>query len=111
VCRCSLSYSWRKSFPEKALTFLTARLLPARFTAWTPVHQPSIIASSRSARCSFWPGCASTIAGPGYCYALIAVFAALSWPAAGPGGDLAGYGGRSVIAVIEASYMMAYRDA
>ena len=33
-----------QSFPDKALKFLTARLLPARFTAWTPVSQPSIIA-------------------------------------------------------------------
>src|SRR6266576_3109356 len=48
----------------------------------------------------------------GYFYALIAVFAALSWPAAGPGQEtwLATAGLILVVAVIEASYMMAYRD-
>src|SRR6266540_4934684 len=30
-----------RSFPDKALKFLTTHLVPARFTAWTPVQQPS----------------------------------------------------------------------
>ncbi len=48
----------------------------------------------------------------GYFYAFFAVFAALSWPAAGPGQEiwLATAGLILVIAVIEASYLMAYRD-
>src|SRR5216117_3611090 len=32
-----------QSFPEKALKFLTARLLPGRLTAWTPIAPPSIV--------------------------------------------------------------------
>jgi diguanylate cyclase (GGDEF)-like protein len=49
----------------------------------------------------------------GYVYALIAVFAALSWQATGPGQELwlATAGLILVVAVIEASYLMAYRDS
>ncbi len=102
-----------RSFPEKALKFLTTHLLPARVTGWTPVQQPSIIAFVAI-------GALLTMAwlrepqSPvrGYFYACIAVFAALSSPAAGPGQEiwLASAGLILVIAVIEASYMMAYRD-
>jgi len=102
-----------QSFPEKALTFLMARLLPARFTAWTPVHQPSIIAFVAIGALLFLAWLREPQSPVrGYCYALIAVFAALSWPAAGPGREilLATAGLILVIAVIEASYMMAYRD-
>lgn len=102
-----------QSFPDKALKLLTARMLPARFTAWTPIQQPAILAF-------LGIGVLLTMAwlrepqSPvrGYFYALIAVFAALSWPAAGSGQELwlATAGLILVIAVIEASYMMAYRD-
>jgi diguanylate cyclase (GGDEF)-like protein len=102
-----------QSFPDKALKFLTARLLPARFTAWTPLQAPAIIAFVAI-------GALLTMAwlrepqSPvrGYFYALIALFAALSWPRAGPGQEiwLATAGLILVIAVVEASYMMAYRD-
>ena len=102
-----------KSFPDKALKFLTARLLPARFTAWTPVSQPSIIAFIAIGALLFMAWLREPQSPVrGYCYALIAVFAALSWPAVGPGQEilLATAGLILVIAVIEASYMMAYRD-
>ncbi len=102
-----------RSFPDKALKFLTTHLVPARFTAWTPVQQPSIIAY-------LVIGVLLTMASlrepqspvRGYFYANIAIFAALSWPAAGPGQEiwLASAGLILVVAVIEASYMMAYRD-
>src|SRR5881409_2028762 len=48
----------------------------------------------------------------GYVYGLVAVFAALSWLAPGPGQEiwLATAGLILVVAVVEASYMMAYRD-
>jgi diguanylate cyclase (GGDEF)-like protein len=102
-----------RSFPDKALKFLTTHLVPARVTAWTPVHQPSIIAF-------LVIGVLLTMAAlrepqspvRGYFYASVAVFAALSSPAAGPGQEiwLASAGLILVIAVIEASYMMAYRD-
>ena len=102
-----------KSFPDKALKFLTARLLPARWTVWTAVSQPSIItfvAIVVLLALAWWREPQSPVRG--YCYALIAVFAGLSWPAAGPGQEiwLATAGLILVIAVIEASYMMAYRD-
>src|SRR5947208_6674139 len=33
-----------QSFPEKALKFLTTHVVPTRFTNWTPVPQPSLLA-------------------------------------------------------------------
>jgi diguanylate cyclase (GGDEF)-like protein len=102
-----------QSFPDKAIKFLTARLLPVRLTAWTPVAQPSIVAFVAIAALlalAWWREPQSPVRG--YFYALIAVFAALSWRSAGPGQEiwLATAGLILVIAVIEASYMMAYRD-
>ena len=102
-----------QSYPDKVLKFLTTRLLPARFTAWTPVPQPSILAflALGALLAMAW------VREPqspvrGYFYALMAVFVALSWRAPGPGQEiwLATAGLILVIAVIEASYMMAYRD-
>jgi len=102
-----------QAFPDKALKFLTAHILPARFTSWTAVQQPSIIAFVAI-------GVLLVLAWTrepqspvrGYFYSLIAVFAALTWQAAGPGQEvcLATAGLILVIAVIEASYLMAYRD-
>src|SRR5438132_4106347 len=102
-----------KASPDKALKFLTTHILPARFTSWTPVQQPSIIAFVAI-------GVLLVLAwmrepqSPvrGYFYSLIAVFAALTWHTAGPGQEiwLATAGLILVIAVIEASYLMAYRD-
>jgi len=102
-----------QSFPDKALKFLTTRLLPGGLTAWTPVAQPSIVAFvaiGALLALAWWREPQSPVRG--YFYALIAVFAALSWPAAGSGQEiwLATAGLILVIAVIEASYMMAYRD-
>src|SRR6266705_1811544 len=102
-----------QSFPDKVLKFLTTHLLPARFTAWTPVQQPAIIAFVAIGVLlvmAWWREPQSPVRG--YFYCLIAAFAALSWPAAGPGQEiwLATAGLILVVAVIEASYMMAYRD-
>ncbi|PYO88252.1 MAG: GGDEF domain-containing protein [Gemmatimonadetes bacterium] len=102
-----------QSFSSKALGFLTTRLLPARWTAWTPVSQPSIVAFLAIGTLLFMAWLREPQSPVrGYFYALIAVFAALSWPAAGAGQEiwLATGGLILVIAVIEASYMMAYRD-
>lgn len=102
-----------RSFSSQTLAFLTTRIIPARFTAWTPVLQPSILAFLIIAVLLVM----AWIREPqspvrGYCYALGAVFAALSWRAAGPGEELwlATAGLLLVVAVIEASYLMAYRD-
>jgi diguanylate cyclase (GGDEF)-like protein len=102
-----------QAFSDQTLAFLTTRVLPARFTAWTPVMQPSIIAFLAIGvllMMAWLREPQSPVRG--YFYALIAVFAALSWPTAGPGQELwlATAGLILVVAVIEASYMMAYRD-
>jgi diguanylate cyclase (GGDEF)-like protein len=102
-----------QAFSDQSLKFLTTRVLPARFIAWTPVQQPAIIAFIAI-------GVLLTMASlrepqspvRGYLYALIAVFVGLSWRSTGPGQELwlATAGLILVVAVIEASYMMAYRD-
>jgi len=102
-----------QSFSTKALGFLTTQLLPARWTAWTPVNQPSIVAFLAIGALLFMAWLREPQSPVrGYFYALMAVFAALSWPAAGAGQEiwLATAGLILVVAVIEASYMMAYRD-
>ena len=102
-----------QSFSSKGLGFLTTRLLPVRWTAWTPVSQPSIVAFLAIGALLFMAWLREPQSPVrGYFYALMAVFAALSWPAAGAGQEiwLATAGLILVIAVIEASYMMAYRD-
>jgi diguanylate cyclase (GGDEF)-like protein len=102
-----------QAFPDKILKLLSTHVVPARWTAWTPVQQPALFAFGAI-------GVLLTMAwirepqSPvrGYFYGLLAVLAALSWPAAGPGQALwLGTAGLIlVIAVIEASYLMAYRD-
>jgi diguanylate cyclase (GGDEF)-like protein len=102
-----------RSFSTQTLAFLTYRVVPARFTAWTPVLQPSIIAFA-SIGVLLVMAWMREPQSPvrGYFFALIAVFAALSWRATGPGQELwlATAGLVLVVAVIEASYLMAYRD-
>jgi diguanylate cyclase (GGDEF)-like protein len=102
-----------QAFPEQTLRFLTTRILPAGIFAWTPVQQPAIItflAIGVLLVMAWVREPQSPVRG--YTYALIAVFAALSWHAAGPGQQiwLGTAGLILVVAVIEASYMMAYRD-
>ena len=102
-----------QTVPQESLKYLTAHVLPAKLTAWTPVQQPAIIAfvAIEALLVMAWfrePQ--SPVRG--YVYGLVAVFAALSWPAAGPGQEIwqATAGLILVVAVVEASYMMAYRD-
>lgn len=102
-----------REFSSQTLRFLTTRILPERLFAWTPVEQPTIIAFLTIGILlvmAWMREPQSPVRG--YVYALFAVFAALSWPAAGPGQEicLATAGLILVIAVIEASYLMAYRD-
>ncbi len=102
-----------QAFPDKALKFLTTHIVPSRWTAWTPVQQPAIIAFLGIVVLLILAWLREPQSPVrGYFYAFLAVFAALSWPAAGPGQEI--WLGTSalilVIAVIEASYLMAYRD-
>lgn len=103
-----------QAFTDQTLKFLTTRVLPVRVMAWTPVAQPSIIAFLTIGvllNMAWLREPQSPVRG--YFYALIAVFAALSWRAPGPAQELwlATAGLILVIAVIEASYLMAYRDS
>ncbi len=102
-----------QAFSDQSLRFLTTRFLPARFFAWTSVQQPAIIAFLAIGVLLVM----ASLREPqspvrGYAYALVAVFASLSWRSAGSGQEiwLATAGLILVVAVIEASYMMAYRD-
>jgi diguanylate cyclase (GGDEF)-like protein len=102
-----------QAFPDKALKFLTTHIVPSRWTAWTPVQQPALIAFIGIAVLLILAWLREPQSPVrGYFYAFLPVFAALSWPAAGPGQEiwLATAGLILVIAVIEASYLMAYRD-
>jgi diguanylate cyclase (GGDEF)-like protein len=102
-----------QAFPDKALKFLTTHIVPSRWTAWTPVQQPALIAFSGIVVLLILAWLREPQSPVrGYFYAFLAVFAALSWPAAGPGQEiwLATAAFILVIAVIEASYLMAYRD-
>lgn len=102
-----------QAFARPALAFLTARVLPARLFAWTPIEQPSIIAFLAIGVLlvmAWMREPQSPVRG--YFYALIAVFFGISWRAEGPGQELwlATAGLVLVVAVVEASYLMAYRD-
>ena len=102
-----------QAFPDKALKFLTTHIVPARWTAWTPIQQPTIIAFIGIVVLLILAWLREPQSPVrGYFYAFLAVFAALSWPPAGTGQEiwLATAGLILVIAVIEASYLMAYRD-
>lgn len=102
-----------KAFPEDALKFLTTRVIPVSFAEWTPVQQPALISFiTITALLSMAALREPQSPVRGYAYAQFAVFAALSWHDPGPGQEiwLATAGLILVIAVVEASYLMAYRD-
>jgi len=102
-----------RAFPAQTLSVLRTRLLPAVLSSWTPLAQPALIAFVAI-------GAILVLAwlrepqSPvrGYTYALVAAFLGVTWRAAGPGQEiwLATAGLVLVVAVVEASYLMAYRD-
>jgi diguanylate cyclase (GGDEF)-like protein len=102
-----------RSFPEQATGLVRTRFLPAVLSDWTPLAQPAIVVF-------LGMGAVLVLAwmrepqSPvrAYAYALVAVFLGLTWKATGPGQEiwLATAGLVLVVAVVEASYMMAYRD-
>jgi diguanylate cyclase (GGDEF)-like protein len=102
-----------KAFPEQALTFLATRFVPASLTSWTPLQQPALLAFLAIAALLVMAWLREPQAPVrGYAYALIPVLVAVSWRTPGPGRELwlATAGLILVVAVVEASYMMAYRD-
>jgi diguanylate cyclase (GGDEF)-like protein len=102
-----------QNFPVQATGLLRTRLLPAVLTAWTPVAQPAILTFllTGALLVAAWLGEPQSPVR-GYAYSLFAVFAGLSGKTAGPGQLiwLATAGLVLVVAVVEASYLMAYRD-
>jgi diguanylate cyclase (GGDEF)-like protein len=102
-----------KAFPEQALTFLTTRILPVNLSSWTPLGQPAIVAFLAIGVLLVMAWVRERQAAVrAYVYALIAAFAGVSWPSQGSGQEiwLATAGLILVVAVVEASYLMAYRD-
>jgi len=102
-----------RSFPEQATALVRTRFLPAVLSEWTPLAQPAIVVflGMGTVLVLAW------IREPqspvrAYAYALVAVFLGLTWKATGPGQEiwLATAGLVLVVAVVEASYLMAYRD-
>ena len=101
-----------KAFAAESLKYLTARVVPVSFAAWTPLEQPAIIAFLTIGVLLVMAWLREPQSPVrGYAYALIPVFVALSSHEA-PGREfwLATAGLILVVAVIEASYLMAYRD-
>jgi len=104
-----------RAFPVQATAVVRTRFLPSVLTEWTPLAQPAVVAF-------LGVGALLVVAwlrepqSPvrAYAYALVAAFLGLTWKAAGGGPAqeiwIATAGLVLVVAVVEASYMMAYRD-
>jgi diguanylate cyclase (GGDEF)-like protein len=102
-----------RSFPEQATALIRTRFLPAVLSDWTPLAQPALIvflAIGAVLALAWVREPQSPVRA--YAYGLIPVFLGLTWKAAGPGQEiwLATAGLVLVVAVVEASYLMAYRD-
>ena len=102
-----------RSFPTEATAILRTRFLPAVLTNWTPLAQPAVIAFLAIITVLVL----AALREPqspirAYAYAVLAAFLGLTWKASGPAQEiwLATAGLVLVVAVVEASYMMAYRD-
>jgi len=102
-----------RSFPTEATAVLRTRFLPSVLSDWTPLAQPAIVAFLAITVLlvlAWLREPQSPIRA--YAYAVVAAFLGLTWKAAGPGQEiwLATAGLVLVVAVVEASYLMAYRD-
>jgi len=102
-----------RSFPDQATALVRTRFLPALLSAWTPLAQPAIVVflGMGTVLVLAWMREPQSPVRA-YAYALVAVFLGLTWKATGPGQEiwLATAGLVLVVAVVEASYLMAYRD-
>jgi diguanylate cyclase (GGDEF)-like protein len=102
-----------RSFPDQATALVRTRFLPAVLSAWTPLAQPAIVVflGMGTVLVLAWMREPQSPVRA-YAYALVAVFLGLTWKATGPGQEiwLATAGLVLVVAVVEASYLMAYRD-
>ena len=102
-----------RSFPVEATALLRTRFLPAVLSDWTPLAQPALIAflAMGAVLLLAWMREPQSSVRA-YAYALVAGFLGVTWSATGPGQEiwLATAGLVLVVAVVEASYMMAYRD-
>src|SRR5258706_9865 len=102
-----------KSFPAQATAVLRTRFLPSVLSDWTPLAQPALVAFLGMGAVLVLAWLREPQAPVrGYAYALIAAFLGLTWKAVGPGQEMwiATAGLVLVVAVVEASYLMAYRD-
>jgi diguanylate cyclase (GGDEF)-like protein len=102
-----------RSFPTEATAIIRTRFLPSVLSDWTPLAQPALVAFLAIVVLlvlAWLREPQSPIRA--YAYAVVAAFLGLTWKAAGPGQEiwLATAGLVLVVAVVEASYMMAYRD-
>ena len=102
-----------KAFPAQMLNFLTTHILPASWTSWTLLEQPALLAFLAIGALLVMAWLREPQAPVrGYVYALIAIVVAFSWREPGPAREiwLATAGLTLIVAVVEASYLMAYRD-
>jgi len=95
----------QRGAPGAAAALLHARLLPPSWFAWTPLADPALLAFL----------VAAGLTGRSFCWSLLPAFLGLSAARAGNAGFSTFYFATSalilIIAVVEASYHMAYQDS
>lgn len=115
VAQVGLIVLLARTVPASAADILRFRLLPSSFSVWTPLAQPALLAFGVTlalvAAAWVWePGAGAMKRG--FLWALVASFLALHAYRNAPASTLyfATAGLVLVIAVVETSYLMAYRD-
>src|SRR6266568_1641265 len=103
----------RRTAPAASASVLSHALLPAKLFAWSPVSQPALLAFLVAVVITALPLVFEPNAtGRGFLWAIVASFLAVSARRPGPMGPV--YLGTAglilVVAVIEASYLLAYQD-
>ena len=103
----------RRTAPAATASVLSHALLPAKLFTWSPVSQPALLAFLVAVVITALPLVFEPNAtGRGFLWAIVASFLAVSARRPGPMGPV--YLGTAglilVVAVIEASYLLAYQD-